>query len=68
MEYQCWEEKFRDCVVYLSQADINRWISEMTTKVNVGMELRVYGSYCSVTLLLDFQWVDFPPILLLLFR
>lgn len=55
-------------MVYLSQADINGWISEMTTKVNVGMELRVYGSYYSVTLLLDFQWVDFPPMLLLLFR
>lgn len=55
-------------MVYLSQADTNRWVSEMTTKVNVGMELRVYGSYCSVTLILSFQWVDFPPMLLLLFR
>ena len=61
-------KKFRDCVVYLSQADTKRWVSEMTTKVNVGMELRVYGSYCSVTLILSFQWVDFPPMLLLLFR
>lgn len=51
-------KKFRDCVFISLRLDINRWISEMTTKVNVGMELRVYGSYCSVTYL-DFQWVGF---------
>ena len=37
----------------------------MTCEVNVGMELLAYGSYRSVTLILSFQWVSFPPMLLL---